>query len=99
MQLDGATLLIIVVVNVKWNANKMKTKDMYALSGATLIDGNGGPPLRDSIVLVKNGIIEAVGSRTSVDFEDNIHAIDLRGQYIMPGLIDAHVHLVGVGSP
>lgn len=77
----------------------MKSKDLYALTGATLIDGNGGTPLKDSIILVKNGIIKEAGSRTSIDLEDNIREIDIRGHYVMPGLIDAHVHMVGVGSP
>ena len=77
----------------------MKSEHLYALTGATLIDGNGGTPLKDSIILVKNGVIKAVGSRRSIDLEDNIHKIDIRGHYIMPGLIDAHVHIVGVGSP
>ena len=48
---------------------------LFALTGATLIDGNGGTPLKDSVVLVKDGFIEAVGSRSSIDLEDNI-AID-----------------------
>ena len=77
----------------------MKSEHQYALTGATLIDGNGGTPLKDSIILVKNGVIKAVGSRTSIDLQDNIREIDIRGHYIMPGLIDAHVHMVGVASP
>jgi len=77
----------------------MKSTDVYALTGATLIDGNGGAPLKDSTILVKNGEIKAVGSRNSIDLEDNIHDIDIQGHYILPGLIDVHVHMVGVGSP
>ncbi len=77
----------------------MKSEHLYALTGATLIDGNGGTPLKDSIILVKNGIIKEAGSRTSIVLEENIREIDIQGHYIMPGLIDAHVHMVGVGSP
>ena len=77
----------------------MKSEHLYALTGATLIDGHGGTPLKDSIILVKNGIIKEAGSRTSIDLEDNIREIDIRGHYIMPGLFDAHIHMVGVGSP
>ncbi len=84
---------------MKGDVNIMKSEDLYALTGATLIDGNGGTPLKDSIILVKNGIIKEAGSRTSIDLEDNIREIDIRGHYIMPGLFDAHVHMVGVGSP
>ena len=71
----------------------------YALTGATVIDGHGGAPLNDTTVLVENGVIMEVGSRESIILEDNISEIDVGGHFILPGLIDAHVHLVGVGSP
>ncbi len=71
----------------------------YALTGATVIDGHGGPPLNDATVLVDNGVIKAVGSRDSITIEDNVTEIDVSGCFILPGLIDAHVHIVGVGSP
>jgi imidazolonepropionase-like amidohydrolase len=77
----------------------MKSDETYALTGATLIDGNGGTPLEDSIVLVKNGEIKAVGNQASVVLKEDIRIIDVQGHYILPGLIDAHVHLVGVKSP
>jgi len=71
----------------------------YALIGATVIDGHGGAPLNDTTVLVDNGVIKAVGGRESIIVEDNISEIDVGGHFILPGLIDAHVHIVGVGSP
>ncbi|MCP4612782.1 MAG: hypothetical protein GY845_29145, partial [Planctomycetes bacterium] len=70
----------------------------YALTGATVIDGHGGAPLNDTTVLVDNGVIKAIGSRESI-IEDNITEIDVGGHFILPGLIDAHVHIVGVASP
>jgi len=77
----------------------MEPLHTYALTGAAVIDGHGGPPVNDSTVLVDNGVIKAVGSRESIVIEDNIPEIDLGGHFILPGLIDAHVHIVGVGSP
>ncbi len=71
----------------------------YALTGATVIDGHGGVPLNDTTVLVDNGVIKTVGSRESIIVEDTISEIDVGGHFILPGLIDAHVHIVGVGSP
>jgi predicted amidohydrolase YtcJ len=38
----------------------------YALTGATVIDGHGDAPLKDTAVLVDNGVIKAVGSRESI---------------------------------
>jgi len=71
----------------------------YALTGATVIDGHGGAPLNDTTVLVDNGVIKAVGNRESIIVKDNITEIDVGGHFILPGLIDAHVHIVGVASP
>lgn len=70
----------------------------YALVGATLIDGNGGTPVKDSIIIVRNGVIEEVGNRKSVMLEDNIQKVDISGLYLIPGMIDAHVHVIGVES-
>lgn len=71
----------------------------YALTGATVIDGHGGAPLNDAVILVDNGTIKEVGRQESINVEDNIMKIDVGGHFILPGLVDVHVHLVGVGSP
>lgn len=73
----------------------MKLENKYALIGTTLIDGNGGTPVKDSVIVVKNGIIEEVGNRKSVSLEDNIQKVDIPEYYLMPGLIDCHVHFTG----
>jgi len=77
----------------------MEPLQTYALTGATVIDGHGGAPLNDTTVLVDNGVIKAVGSSESIVVEDNILGINVGGHFILPGLIDVHVHIVGVGSP
>jgi imidazolonepropionase-like amidohydrolase len=62
---------------------------------ATLIDGTGAAPLRDAAVLVNDGRIEAVGPRGSIAVSAGaIDDIDADGGCILPGFIDAHVHLV-----
>jgi len=71
----------------------------YALVGATVIDGHGGVPLNDAVVFIDNGAIKEVGSRESINIGDEFTKIDVKGHFILPGLIDAHVHMVGVGSP
>ena len=77
----------------------MESIRTYALTGATVIDGHGGAPLNDTTVLVDNGVIKAVGSRESIVVPANIMEVDVAGHFILPGLVDAHVHIVGVGSP
>lgn len=62
----------------------------YAICGAVLIDGNGGSPLQNSTVLVKNDRIVAVG--TDLPIPEGTKVIYAAGKTLMPGLIDAHVH-------
>jgi imidazolonepropionase-like amidohydrolase len=68
--------------------------DGIALVGATLIDGSGGPALEGSVVVVRSGRIESVGPRGEFLLPERTAEVDLTGRWIMPGLIDGHVHLV-----
>jgi imidazolonepropionase-like amidohydrolase len=62
--------------------------------GATLIDGTGSPPRSDTAVAVRDGRISWVGPASDLDQENATHCIDVRGKYLIPGLMDANVHLV-----
>ena len=66
-----------------------------AIVGATLIDGRGGPPILDSVVLVRGERIEAVGTRSSVKLPPEVELIDAKGLTLLPGLIDSHFHIDG----
>jgi imidazolonepropionase-like amidohydrolase len=68
-----------------------------ALVGATLVDGTGAAPVRDAVVVVRNGQIECAGSRSACPVPDGIDTVDLKGLWITPGLIDAHVHFSQTG--
>jgi N-acyl-D-amino-acid deacylase len=60
--------------------------------GATLIDGSGRAPLRDSAVVLKGDTIVAVGRRGQVRIPAGAQVIDARGMIVSPGFIDAHNH-------
>src|SRR5262245_64392977 len=64
-----------------------------AIVGCTVIDGNGGPPLHDAVVVVRGSRISAVGPRASVRVPDSATVIDAKGGYALPGFIDTNVHL------
>jgi imidazolonepropionase-like amidohydrolase len=66
----------------------------YALTGATVIDGTGGPPRTNATVVMRGGRIECVGD---CPLAADVEAIDARGRWIVPGLIDAHVHYSQTG--
>jgi imidazolonepropionase-like amidohydrolase len=71
-----------------------RAPDGVALVGATLIDGSGGPPLPHSAVVVRNGRVESVGTEDGFTLPPRTTRIDVSGHWIIPGLIDGHVHLV-----
>jgi imidazolonepropionase-like amidohydrolase len=67
--------------------------DGVALVGATLIDGSGGPPLPDAVVVVRARRIESVSARAGFQLPERTTEVDVAGRWIIPGLIDSHVHL------
>jgi len=69
-----------------------------ALSGGKLIDGNGGAPVENTVVVIRGKRIEAVGRVETVRVPQGAEVIDVTGKTVMPGLIDAHLHLLGIRS-
>jgi imidazolonepropionase-like amidohydrolase len=63
-----------------------------AVVGATVIDGTGSPPLVDATILIRDGLIEAIGSASEIEVRPGTHVIDGAGKYVIPGLADMHVH-------
>jgi len=64
-----------------------------AIRAGTLIDGTGGAPIKNAVILVQGGRITAVGAGVAVPGGATV--IDLSGFTVLPGFIDAHVHLAG----
>ncbi len=68
-----------------------------ALVGGRLIDGYGGAPLANSVVLIDGEKIVAVGRQGEVAIPDGAEVISTEGMDVLPGLWDCHVHLMIVG--
>jgi imidazolonepropionase-like amidohydrolase len=67
----------------------------YLIRNGTLIDGTGSAPLSDAAVLVKDNIIQEAGHVNSIRLPDaQTVEIDAGGGYILPGMIDTHVHVM-----
>lgn len=66
----------------------------FTITGATLIDGNGGAPLPDAAVHVEGGRIAWVGAAAELPAAAQAaKQIDANGKWLLPGLIDAHIHI------
>lgn len=69
----------------------------YALTNANLINGIENKVYPNAIVFVKNGKIEKIGKKGD-DIASNYTVVDCEGNYLMPGLIDAHTHIDNLAS-
>lgn len=73
-------------------------EQVQAIVGGTVIDGNGGAPITSGVVLIQEGRIVAVGD-SSLPAPPNAQIIPAHGRYVIPGLMDANVHLYFEHSP
>ena len=68
----------------------------FAITGATLVDGTGRSPIPDSMVIIRDGRILNVGSRSQFIIPKDMTVVDAQGKMVLPGLWDMHAHFTGV---
>lgn len=91
--------LALAVVLLAGQASPAPAQDRpLAIVGGTVIDGTGAPPRDGLVIVVRGGRIEAIGPAGSTPIPEGAAEIDARGYWIVPGLIDAHVHLFQSGG-
>src|SRR6476660_6676194 len=79
----------------------MSGNKTLVIRNGQVIDGSGAPTARNDAIVVAGNRIKSVGALPpDIQLEDrkNVQVIDAAGQWIMPGLIDAHCH-VSYGYP
>ena len=79
---------IVVLLALALTAHAQKK----ALVGGTLIDGHGGPPIRNSVIVIDGERIVAVGQAGSLTIPPDAEVIPTGGMSVLPGLWDMHVH-------
>lgn len=84
-----AIYFILSFANTSTSAGKK-----IALVGGTLIDGFGGKPIANSVILIEGERIQAVGQVGSLQVPEGTEVISTEGMSVMPGLWDMHVHLM-----
>src|SRR5215211_1111126 len=83
----------------------MNNDTISVLVGPTLIDGTGGPPKPDAVIIINGNKIVAVTNET--EYHDQyyslinnesatVNILNLTGKYVIPGLFDMHAHVAGV---
>lgn len=71
--------------------NPENTPKLIAIRAGRLIDGRGGAPIRDAVILIENDRIKSVDPKTAIPPDAEI--IDLSRSTVLPGLIDCHTHV------
>ena len=67
-------------------------RSKFAIVGGRLIDGNGGKPIEDCVIIVEGNHITQVGVREDIEIPKSVKTIDASGKSVLPGLIDSHFH-------
>jgi imidazolonepropionase-like amidohydrolase len=62
------------------------------IKGGTLIDGNGGKPLKDPVIVLEGRRIKQVGTKNDIKIPARAEVIDCGKLTLMPGLMDVHLH-------
>jgi hypothetical protein len=68
-------------------------EQLLVLEGATLIDGSGRDPVSNAVVVVAEGRVLRLGVVGDFTYPDGTEVVDLRGRWLLPGLIEMHAHL------
>ena len=65
---------------------------LKVIKGRRLINGNGGEIPSAAVVIIDGTFIKNVGDASKVRIPKDAEVVDLEGKYLLPGLIDVHVH-------
>ncbi|MGA2095201.1 MAG: amidohydrolase family protein, partial [Candidatus Acidiferrum sp.] len=92
----SSVLILLALTLVGCSAPHTPT---LAIIHATVIDATGAPPRQDSTVLIEGQKITAIGPSASISFSNSTPTLDATGKFLIPGLVDSHVHLTGASEP
>lgn len=85
---------VILATYILISAIFASAQNKKALVGGTLIDGFGGEPIKNSVVIIEGEKIIKVGQVGSFQIPKDYEIISTEGMSVLPGLWDMHVHLM-----
>jgi len=82
-------------------ASPLRAQSTTVIRAARMMDGTGGPGVRNAVVVVTGERIVAAGPAASITVPAGARIIDLGDVTLLPGFIDAHTHIIGrtLGDP
>src|SRR5258708_11045376 len=82
-------LFLLLAVSSRVTSAQSPQVPALVIEGGTLIDGNGGPPAQDSVVVIQGNRITSVSRKGQVAYPANAWVIKADGKYVLPGLFDS----------
>ena len=84
--------VLLLIVGLQRGESQERTENnTTVLKGATVIDGLGNPAIPDAVILIEKDRIKVFGPKGTT-YPDSANVVDLSGKFIIPGLVDSHVH-------
>ena len=77
------------------NAQVTRAAGLQAFRAAWVVDGTGAPPIRDGVIVSRDGVVEVIGPSEQVTIPPEAEIVDFEGRWIVPGLVNAHGHVSG----
>ena len=103
--ISSAVLAFLVVSDLGAQRAPVPSQEPLALINASVLDVRSGTVMRGATVLMRGGRIESIGppspggsGAAGSGAPAGVRSLDLRGRYVVPGLIDAHVHIGGIAQ-
>ena len=66
---------------------------VVALTNARIIDGTGAPARDGQVIVIRDGLIQAVGNAGSIDIPSDAEVHDMSGRTVLPGYVMVHEHM------
>ena len=85
----SALSLIFLALSVQ----AVDTNAVTAIVGGTVVDMEGKAPIENAVIVVEGERIATIGAAGSVEIPDGAEQIDAKGAWLIPGLMNMHVHL------
>jgi imidazolonepropionase-like amidohydrolase len=85
-------LLVALFIFILSPSTSAQQAQVTVIEGATLIDGTSNKPIENAVVVVRGNRIAAIGKKGDLDIPGGARIIRADGKFLMPGLIDIHVH-------
>jgi imidazolonepropionase-like amidohydrolase len=97
VDMKRASTLIILAAALLFTASA--TAQVIALTHATVVDGTGAGPQKDVTIVMENGRIRDMGPSSKLSVPAGASVVDLKGKFIVPGIINAHGHVGAKTEP